>query len=87
MSPGDASDAALRTASSMSVARTVGRSRNAEATSAPASPMPTAAETFPAVPSTERSTPLFRPPAMSTTESKPSSAARVAWGVVAFESL
>ena len=33
-----------------------------------------------------RSTPLFRPPAMSTTDSKPATAALVAWGVVAFES-
>ena len=37
-------------------------------------------------PSTERSRPLLRPPAMSTTESKPPTAASVAWGAVAFES-
>ena len=33
-----------------------------------------------------RSRPLLRPPAMSTTESKPARAASVAWGAVAFES-
>ena len=36
--------------------------------------------------STPRSRPLLRPPATSTTESKPARAARAAWGLVAFES-
>ena len=67
--------------------RPVETSRNAAATSGPASPNATTPRTrSPARASTPRSRPLLRPPASNTTESNDSSARRVASGFVAFES-
>ena len=55
--------------------------------SSAASPIATTARTGGTVPArTSRSSPLLRPPAISTTESNPATAATVAWAVVAFES-
>ena len=66
---------------------TAARFAKMAAISPAASPMATTARTRPAaVASGVRSSPLLRPPAMSTGSGRAATAARAAWGVVADES-
>src|SRR6266511_34922 len=88
VSPRRAYAAAVRTASRIEVATVSGTvPAKACAISVAASPIATIARNRGAsTRSAERSRPLFRPPAISTTSSRPRTAASVAWTLVAFES-